>query len=162
MKRFLTLLIFVLILVTYLEYKVNGYESFYVKLIADKQEFKVLRFIKSLDLELVREMENIENEIIISKTKIKKLNELKNLYPNQKGIINKALFQWYKINENLSSTYQNIHLSVEKSYIIFKVNEIEGYQSFNDESKRLLEQANQALQNAKDTKSTIERSLYNE
>ena len=159
MKKFFNFLISVLILIIYIEYKVNGYESFYVRFISDKQEFKVLRFTKSLDLEVVRQMKNIQNEIIISKKKIKKLNELKKLFPNEKEIIDKALFQWQNINKNLSSTYQNIYLSIEKSYIIFKVNEIEGYQNFNNESKKLLEQANKALKDAEETKLIIEKSF---
>ena len=151
-----------LIVLVFVDYEKNGVKSFYSSVVLNTKESKVLDFIQDMNPELTRKINNIQKEILISHKKINELYELRELHPNQKEIIDKALMQWNKLNENLTSTYQTIYSRVEETYVIFKINEIEGHESFKNESKRLLEQANEALENAKIVKSQIERSLYNE
>jgi phenylalanyl-tRNA synthetase alpha subunit len=120
----------------------------------------IVQFIEDINPELKNKIDQIDAEITVAKQKVAQINHLEILYPHHKNITQKALKKWKELHTKLKKTKKEIHQKAEKSYIIYKINQIEGNKDFQTQSKELLLQANQALKDAKKTQVDIEKSLY--
>jgi uncharacterized protein YukE len=120
----------------------------------------VSAFIQEMNPELHQKIDKIRAEIALSETKIKQLHALKKSFPNQEAMIEQKLEQWHNLTKQLNQVLNDIALTVEKAYVAYKINEIQGENQFRVISKALLKEANAVLANADATKSIIEEPLY--
>ena len=123
-------------------------------------ETQVNAFIIDMNPELYQTMSKIKAEIALADKKIPQLYELKGLYPNQRDMIDESLEQWQGLRKSLNFTLNNIYAKVERAYVAYKIDEIQGKRKFSVISQSLLKEANAVLETAEITKSTIERTLY--
>jgi len=123
-------------------------------------ERQVTAFIIDMNPELYKTMSKMKAEIALADKKIPQLYELKGLYPNQRDMIDESLQQWQGLRKTLNFTLKNIYAKVERAYVAYKIDEIQGKKKFSVISQTLLEEANAVLETAETTKSTIERTLY--
>lgn len=127
-----------------------------------KHSKEIFNFVKETYPKLNNKIDTIKSELKKSYQKIKHLENLRNIYPRQVAIIDKALTQWKGLYNELIFQYDDIYSQVEKIYISHQINEIEGHENFKKYSKNLLNIADEALQNAQDTKKIIEKGLHHE
>ncbi len=123
-------------------------------------EKQVNAFIIEMNPELYQTMSKMKAEIALADKKIPQLYELKGLYPNQRDMIEKSLKQWQELRKTLNFTLKNIYAKVERAYVAYKIDEIQGKRKFTVISQTLLKEANAVLESAEITKSTIEKALY--
>ena len=90
---------------------------------------------------------------------IQKLYELKGMYPDQRNMINNSIKQWQVLYKDLNYTLPNIYDKIEKAYVVYRIDEIQGKHNFNSISADLLKEANNVLAKAIETKSLIEEEL---
>ena len=121
---------------------------------------KVISFVREVNPELSQTMSKMKQEIDIADKKIQLLYDLKDMYPNQRQMINTSLKQWQGLRKNLKLTLNDIFNQVEAAYVAYKIDEIQGRKRFSETSKTLLKEANRVLANAETTKSLIEEELY--
>ncbi len=121
---------------------------------------QVILFVNEMNPELYQAMVTMNEEMALAEKKIIQLSDLKELYPDQRHMINKSLDQWRKLLKDLKLTFNTISNQVEGAYVAYKIDEIQGRSKFNIISKALLKDANAVLAEAEVTKSTIERELY--
>lgn len=119
----------------------------------------VMSFLTEMNPPLGNKFREINQEITLINNKIQQLMDLKTDFPNQSLIVNKTLHQWQTLKLELSQVSQDIYQQVEKAYVAYRIDEIQGRQKFGALSEELLKEANVALTNAKVTKSTIEEQL---
>jgi len=127
MNKFFIFIITILI-IGFIDYKINRYKSFYNTFILKEINLNVLNFIQDINPELAKKMDKIKKEIYISEKKIKELKDIQ--YRHKRIILDKALNKWSRLHENLVTSYQDIYAIIENSYILFKIDEIGGHQSF--------------------------------
>jgi len=120
----------------------------------------VTSFIQDLHPELSKKMTEIVEEIAFTNNKIQQLHDLKKAFPNQAQMIDQKINQWQNLKNQLSQVSNDIELRVEKAYVAYKIDEIQGRKKFTLISQTLLNEANAVLANADSTKSTIEAQLY--
>jgi hypothetical protein len=123
-------------------------------------EKQVNAFIIEMNPELYQTMSKMKVEIALADKKVPQLYELKGLYPNQRDMIEKSLKQWQGLRQTLNFTLKNIYAKVERAYVAYKIDEIQGKKKFSVISQTLLKEANAVLETAETTKSTIEEALY--
>ena len=123
-------------------------------------EKQVNAFIIEMNPELYQAMSKMKAEIALADKKIPQLYDLKSLYPNQRDMINESLEQWQGLRKSLNFTLNNIYAKVERAYVAYKIDEIQGKKKFSVISQSLLKEANAVLETAESTKSTIEKALY--
>ncbi len=75
-------------------------------------------------------------------------------------MIEQKIDQWQILRRQLIHVSKDIYQRVEKTYVAYKIDEIQGKNKFSIISKELLNEANAVLANAELTKSTIEKQLY--
>ena len=126
--------------------------------ISPSQQVKI--FIESMNPELDTKIERLNDELEIANNKIKQLEDLKKAFPKQTNMINQKIALWQSLREQLSQVSNEIDQQVEKAYVLYKINEIQGKNKFTVISENLVKNANAALDNAEVTKSTIEKQLY--
>jgi site-specific DNA-adenine methylase len=117
-------------------------------------------FLIDINPQLYQAMSKMRDELTLVDHKIQKLYDLKDRFPNQRDMVNKALKQWQGLRKNLDSTLKRIHHQAERAYVAYELDEIQGKQKFNAISQELLKEANAVLANAETTKSLIEEELY--
>jgi len=117
-------------------------------------------FLIDINPKLYQAMSKMRDELTLVDHKIQKLYDLKDRFPNQRDIVNKALKQWQGLRKNLDSTLKRIRHQAERAYVAYELDEIQGKQKFNAISQELLKEANVVLANAETTKSLIEEELY--
>lgn len=117
-------------------------------------------FLIDINPKLHQAMSQMRNELILVEQKIQKLYDLKDRFPNQRDMVNKALKQWQGLRKNLKSTLKRISHQAERAYVAYELDEIQGKQKFNAISQELLKEANMVLANAEATKLLIEEELY--
>ncbi|MEA2028217.1 MAG: hypothetical protein U9N49_04520 [Campylobacterota bacterium] len=144
--------LFVVAFIALIIYKTNKSSS--------TKDSVIVQFIDDINPQLKNKMDQIEAQITIAKQKIAQIKELAQLYPRYDTITQKALKKWKALHTKLLKTKKEIYQQTEKSYIIYKINQIEGNKDFKTQSKELLIQANKALENAKEVQKSIEKSLY--
>ncbi len=120
----------------------------------------VSAFIQEMNPELNHKIHKIRDEIALAETKIQQLEDLKKSFPNQGKMIYLKLEQWHNLTGQLNQVLNDIDLTVEKAYVVYKINEIQGENQFRVISKALLKEANAVLANADATKSVLEEPLY--
>jgi len=119
----------------------------------------VSSFIQDIHPELSQKMTEIGEEIALCHNKIQQLHDLKKAFPNQAQMIDQKINQWQTLKNQLSQVSNDIEQRVEKAYVAYKIDEIQGRKKFTLISQTLLNQANTVLANADTTKSTIEAQL---
>lgn len=120
----------------------------------------VSAFIQEMNPELNHKIHKIREEIALAETKIEQLQALKISFPKQGEMIIQKLEQWHNLTGELNQVLNDIALTVEKAYVAYKINEIQGENQFRVISKALLKEANAVLANADATKSVLEEPLY--
>ncbi len=123
-------------------------------------QHSVTSFIQEINPELHHKFEKIQTEIKRANTKIQQLHDLKQAFPNQSQMIEQKIYQWIILREQLIQVSKDIVQRVEKAYVVYKIDEIQGKNKFSILSKDLLKEANAVLTNAELTKTTIEAQLY--
>jgi hypothetical protein len=126
---------------------------------SDRPEHVVMSFIQDMNPELNQKRQKIQEEIALADAKIQQLQELRKKFPNQGQMIDQKINQWQTLGVQLNQVSGDIYRSVEKAYVAYKIDEIEGRNKFSVLSKELLKEANAVLANAEATKSTIEEQL---
>ncbi len=121
---------------------------------------QVKSFIETMNPELDRKIQKINEELSIANNKIKQLEDLKKAFPNQTKMIDQKISLWQTLRKHLTQVSDEIAQQVEKAYVLYKINEIQGKKKFTVISASLIKDANAALDNAEVTKSTIEKQLY--
>ncbi|MDM8558988.1 hypothetical protein QUF82_09145 [Thiotrichales bacterium HSG14] len=121
---------------------------------------RVYAFLTDMNPELHQAMSKMEEEIALANKKIQQLYELKEMFPDQRNMINKSLKQWQVLRKDLGFTSKNIYVKMEAAYVAYKIDEIQGQKKFSVLSQELLKEANLVLDNAETTKSLIEEELY--
>ena len=119
----------------------------------------VMSFIKDMNPELVQKMKEIKTEIALAKNKIQQLQALKKSFPNQAEMIVQKINHWQTLETQLTQVSDNIDQQVEKAYVAYKIDEIQGKHKFTVISDKLLKEANAVLANAETTKSIIEEQI---
>lgn len=120
----------------------------------------VLSFIQDMNPELNQKMIKIGEEIALADNKIQQLQDLKKAFPNQEQMIAQKINQWQSLRDQLFQVSSDIDQRVEKAYVAYKIDEIQGRKKFSVISQALLNEANTVLATAESTKSTIEKQLY--
>jgi predicted PurR-regulated permease PerM len=121
---------------------------------------QVKSFIETMNPELDTKIQRLNEELGVANTKIKQLEDLKRAFPKQTQMINQKISLWQSLREQLTQVSNEIDQQVEKAYVLYKINEIQGKKKFTVISENLIKDANVALDNAEVTKSTIEKQLY--
>jgi hypothetical protein len=121
---------------------------------------QVQSFIETMNPELDQKIQRLNEELEIANNKIKQLEDLKKAFINQAKMINQKISLWQNLREQLIQVSNEIDQKVEKAYVLYKINEIQGKKKFTVISLNLIKDANAALDNAEVTKSTIEKQLY--
>jgi len=124
-----------------------------------RPENLVMSFIQEMNPELNQKISKIKKEIVVADNKIQQLHELKKAFPNQAKIIEQKVKQWQTLKEQLSQVSNSIYQKVERAYVSYKIDEIQGRNKFGAISEELLKEANAILANAEATKSTIEEQI---
>ncbi|MEN8214953.1 MAG: hypothetical protein ABFS56_00950 [Pseudomonadota bacterium] len=119
----------------------------------------VLSFMQDMNPELNQKMTEIAEEITLADNKIQQLHDLKKAFPNQAQMIDQKINQWQTLRAQLNQVSNDIDQRVEKAYVTYKIDEIQGRKKFSLISQELLNEANTVLANAEATKSTIEEQL---
>lgn len=117
-------------------------------------------FLIDINPQLYQAMSKMSEELALVDHKIQKLYDLKDRFPNQRDMVNKALKQWQGLRKDLDSTLKRIRHHAERAYVAYELDEIQGKQKFSVASQELLKEANVVLANAETTKSLIEEELY--
>lgn len=117
-------------------------------------------FIQEMNPELNHKITKIQEEITLANTKTQQLYALKEDFPNQAQMIEEKINQWKILKAQLIQVSEDIDQRVEKAYVVYKIDEIQGKNKFSIISKELLKEANAVLVNAELTKSTLEAQLY--
>jgi hypothetical protein len=92
-------------------------------------------------------------------TKIQKLTELQNRFPDQSQVTQPRIDKWNRVHTQLTRTQKEIHFQIERAYVIYKTEqEIEGTQQFTATAKALIQKADEALKTAKSMTEVIEES----
>ncbi len=126
--------------------------------VVDAQE-KVYTFLVEMNPDLYRAMLKMRKELTLADKNIQKLYELKGMYPDQRKMINKSIKQWQALYKTLNPTLHDIYDKIEKAYVVYRIDEIQGKHNFNNISGGLLNEANSVLAKAIATKSLIEEEL---
>ncbi len=121
---------------------------------------QVYDFLHEMNPDLHSTLSKMKKEIANADEKIQLLYDLKDRHPNQRKMVNKSLKQWQGLRKKLNFTLNKIYDKVERAYVAYKIDEIQGKEKFSAISKALLEDANTVLANAETTKSLIEEELY--
>ena len=119
----------------------------------------VMSFLEDMNPQLHRKFLKINHEIVRIDDKIQQLIVLKQDFPNHTLVVEQTLNQWQTLKQQLNHVSQDIYQQVEKAYISYRIDEIQGRKKFSVLSQELLKEANTALENAEVTKSTIEEQL---
>jgi hypothetical protein len=119
----------------------------------------VLSFMQDMNPELNQKMTEIAEEIALADNKIQQLHDLKKAFPNQAQMIDQKINQWQALRAQLNQVSNDIDQRVEKAYVAYKIDEIQGRKKFSLISQELLNEASTVLANAEATKSTIEAQL---
>jgi Arc/MetJ-type ribon-helix-helix transcriptional regulator len=117
-------------------------------------------FLIDINPKLYQAMSQMRDELTLVDQKIQKLYDLKDRFPNQRDMVNKALKQWQGLRKDLDSTLKRIRHQAERAYVAYELDEIQGKQKFSAVSQELLKEANVVLANAETTKLLIEEELY--
>ncbi|RKZ91087.1 MAG: hypothetical protein DRR19_08150 [Candidatus Parabeggiatoa sp. nov. 1] len=126
---------------------------------SERPEHVVMSFIQDMNPELNQKMQKIQEEIALADNKIQQLQALRKTFSNQSQMIDKKINRWQTLEGQLNQVSADIYDKVERAYVIYKIDEIEGRNKFSVLSKELLKEANAVLANAEATKSTIEEQL---
>jgi uncharacterized coiled-coil DUF342 family protein len=121
---------------------------------------RVYGFLTDMNPDLFKAMSSMKAEIALADKKVQQLYELKEMFPDQRDMINKSLKQWQVLRKDLDFTLKDIYDKVEAAYVAYKIDEIQGQKKFSVLSQGLLKEANTVLDNAETTKSLIEEELY--
>lgn len=119
----------------------------------------VMSFIQDMNPKLVQKMKEIKAEIALAKNKLQQLQALKKAFPNQAEMIEQKINHWQTLELQLTQVSDNIDQQVEKAYVAYKIDEIQGKHKFTTISDKLLKEANAVLANAETTKSIIEEQI---
>jgi hypothetical protein len=139
----------------YAEWKVKQEQRIAEKKAQEKQR-AVIAFLAEINPQLSSKFQQIQVEIKNIDDKIQKISDLKKEFPNMEKMIEKPLNQWQTLRFQLNQVSQHIYQKVEKTYVIYRIDEIQGRDKFSVLSQELLKEANEALMNAEMTKSIIE------
>jgi len=120
---------------------------------------KVYAFLMDMNPDLYRAMLKMREEVTLADKNIQKLYELKGMYPDQRNMINKSIKQWQSLRKTLNGTLRDIHDKIEKAYVVYRIDDIQGKYNFGMIAGDLLKEANAVLANAIATKSLIEEEL---
>jgi hypothetical protein len=120
---------------------------------------KVYAFLMDMNPDLYRAMLKMREEVTLADKNIQKLYELKGMYPDQRNMINKSIKQWQSLRKTLNKTLRDIHDKIEKAYVVYRIDDIQGKYNFGMIAGDLLKEANTVLANAIATKSLIEEEL---
>ena len=120
---------------------------------------QVKYFIQTMNPELNTKIQRLNEELTLANNKIKQLEDLKKAFPRQTQMIEQKISLWQTLREQLTKVSIEIDQKVEKAYVLYKINEIQGKKKFTVISENLIKEANAALDNAEVTKSTIEKQL---
>jgi len=120
---------------------------------------KVNAFLMDMNPDLYRAMLKMREELTLADKNIQKLYELKGMYPDQRNMINKSIKQWQSLRKTLNGTLRDIHDKIEKAYVVYRIDDIQGKYNFGMIAGDLLKEANAVLANAIATKSLIEEEL---
>jgi uncharacterized protein Usg len=117
-------------------------------------------FLIDINPQLYQATIKMTDELALVDKKIQKLYDLKDRFPNQRDMVNKALKQWQGLRKELDSTLKHIRHKAERAYVAYELDEIQGKKKFSVVAQKLLKEANTVLANAETTKSLIEEELY--
>jgi len=119
-------------------------------------------FVSGIVPELIERLEEIQEEISNANTNISKLRNLAYKFPKQVDIINISIDKWEKLSGSLNRSYSTIQNSIDRAFVLYKVNEIQGRQSFEKKKKELLKNANDTLALATTVKMELSRLQFEE
>jgi len=137
--------------------KIIGEVSFTVSdIIIQNLSEEIYDFLKEISPSLLKRVNKIENEIIFAGKTISNLSELKKQFPTQNSYIHESYDKWYKIKKDLCASYNNIASQLERAYISYKINDLQGKNTFEAIQEDLLKSADNALNSANILKKTIE------
>lgn len=122
-------------------------------------ERQISSFLEEMNPELNKKMAAIGEEIFLADKKIQQLNVLKEKFPKQNDLIYSSINRWKRLKKQLDEVWDNIHQQVERAYVVYKIDQIQGKHKFSVVSKDLLNEANVVLVNAEATKSILEKQL---
>jgi len=127
--------------------------------VVDDAREKVYTFLVEMNPDLYRAMLKMRAELSLADKNIRELYDLKGMYPDQRNMINKSIKQWQILRKSLNFTLRDIYDKIEKAYVVYRIDEIQGKHNFNIISADLLKEANDVLAEAITTKSLIEEEL---
>ncbi|RKZ46554.1 MAG: hypothetical protein DRR16_20925 [Candidatus Parabeggiatoa sp. nov. 3] len=122
---------------------------------------EVNNFVQSTAPNLLTKIDNLSKTIGEVDTKIQKLTELQNRFPDQKQVTQPRINKWNRVRTQLTRTQKDIQFQIERAYVIYKTEqEIEGTEQFTATAKALIEKADEALNIAKSMTEVIEESAH--
>lgn len=120
---------------------------------------EVNNFVQSTAPKLLTKIDNLSKTIGEVHTKIQKLTELQNRYPDQSQVTQPRIDKWNRVHTQLTQTQKEIHFQIERAYVIYKTEpEIEGTQQFTATAQSLIQKADEALKTAQSMTQVIEDS----
>jgi len=120
---------------------------------------EVNNFVQSTAPKLLTKIDNLSKTIGEVDTKLQKLTELQNRYPDQSQVTQPRIDKWNRVHTQLTQTQKEIHFQIERAYVIYKTEqEIEGTQQFTATAQSLIQKADEALKTAQSMTVIIEES----
>jgi hypothetical protein len=141
-----------------------GISIFFVSCSEENQSLQFLNnevnnFIQSTAPNLLIKINNLSKTISEVDTKIQKLTELQNRFPDHSQVTQPRLEKWNRIHTQLTQTQKEIQFQIDRAYVIYKTEqEIEGTQQFTATAQSLIQKADEALNIAKSMTEVIEES----
>ncbi len=122
---------------------------------------EVNNFVKSTAPNLLTKIDNLSKTIGEVDTKIQKLTELQNRFPDQSQVTQPRINKWNRVHTQLTRTQKDIQFQIERAYVLYKTEqEIEGTEQFTATAKALIQKADEALNIAKSMTEVIEESAH--
>jgi len=122
---------------------------------------EVNNFVQSTAPNLLTKIDNLSKTIGEVDTKIQKLTELQNLFPEQSQVTQPRIDKWNRVHTQLTQTQKDIQFQIERAYVLYKTEqEIEGTQQFTATAQSLIQKADEALNIAKSMTEVIEESTH--
>jgi hypothetical protein len=133
-----------------------GYEGLEVfKPKKEQGRKEAFEFTEKMAPELHSKMVSITSQIGNAESRIEKLRELERKFPGQRHLTVKAKEKWEVLRATLVSTLTRIENKTQEAYVLYKVDELQGRQSFERIKDKLIESANHALSAAHELTSVM-------
>jgi len=116
-------------------------------------------FVQSTAPNLLTKIDYLSQTINEVDTKIQKLTELQNRFPEQNQVTQPRIKKWNRVYTQLTQAQKDIQFQIDRAYVIYKTEqEIEGTQQFTATAQSLIQKADEALNIAKSMTEVIEES----